>query len=119
MNHHTVFLCNNDNLRDRKYRQRRDNLHLTDAGTSRLANNLKYTIAESLDSQVVKKQWTENNKYRNRCDRREHTEHWRNGYNFNGISAKNQMQPSHSRDEHFWNGRQSSGQHGLTPWFER
>ena len=50
-----VLICNHDNLRDRKYRQKRDNLHLTEAGTSRLANNLKYKIAESLNIQVVKK----------------------------------------------------------------
>ena len=55
MNNPKVLVCNHDNLRERKYRQRRDNFHLTVPGTSRLANNLKYKIAEALDIQVVKK----------------------------------------------------------------
>ena len=62
MNNPRVLVCNHDNLRDRKYRQRRDELHLTEAGTSRLANNLKYKIAKSLDIQVIKKR---SNEYRN------------------------------------------------------
>ena len=36
-----VLVCHHQNLVDRKYRIR-DQLHLTEFGTSRLANNLKY-----------------------------------------------------------------------------
>ena len=68
MNNSDVLLCNHDNLRDRRYRQMRDNLHLTDPGTSRLANNFKYKIAESLDIQVVKKRRSEYTDYRERVN---------------------------------------------------
>ena len=49
-----VLVCNNDNLRDRKFRVG-DGIHLTDYGTSVFANNLKYKIAEALDIAVIKK----------------------------------------------------------------
>ena len=44
-----VLICHHDNLNDKKFRKMSDKLHLTDFGTSRYANNLKYEIAESLD----------------------------------------------------------------------
>ena len=43
----------NDNLRDKKFRC--DNVHLTDRGVSRLANNLKYKFAAALDITVSAK----------------------------------------------------------------
>ena len=49
-----VMVCHHDNLRDSKYRKR-DKLHLTEHGTSRLANNLKFKIAESLGIKLTKK----------------------------------------------------------------
>ena len=54
MSNPKVLVCNNENLRDRKYRIN-DGIHLTEIGTSRLANNLKYKIAEALGIQVEKK----------------------------------------------------------------
>ena len=54
LNNPKVLICNNDNLRDRKFR-RGDGIHLTDHGISVFANNLKYKIAEALDIAVVKK----------------------------------------------------------------
>ena len=55
MNNTNISVCSHDNLRERKYKQRRDLLHLTTAGTSRLANNMKYCIAKSLGIEVAKK----------------------------------------------------------------
>ena len=49
-----VVVCDNYALDDTKYRWE-DHLHLNDNGTSQLACNLKYSIAEALDVQVVKK----------------------------------------------------------------
>ena len=49
-----VILCEHENLRDSKNR-RADKLHLNDMGTSKLATNLKYKIAEALGVTVVKK----------------------------------------------------------------
>ena len=46
-----VFVCNNDNLYERKFRVR-DGIHLSDFGTSRFANNLKFKIAQSLQITV-------------------------------------------------------------------
>lgn len=66
MNNPNVLICSHDNLRERKFKQKRDFLHLTDAGTSRLANNLKYKIAESLNIEVVRKR---NNEHGGRNDR--------------------------------------------------
>ena len=74
LNNHRVLVCHHDNLRDRKFR-RDDHLHLTEHGTSRLENNLKFKIAESLGIVVVKKQW-DNNRYDARNDRRENN--WNN-----------------------------------------
>ena len=71
-----VQVCPHDNLRERKYKQSRDFLHLTVAGTSRLANNLKFAIAESLDIEVVKKRKL-NEENRGRNDRIN-----RSSYNF-------------------------------------
>ena len=47
LNNPRVMVCNNDNLRERKFCIA-DGVHLTDYGTSRFANNLKFKIAESL-----------------------------------------------------------------------
>ena len=51
LNNPRVFVCNNDNLYERKFRVR-DGIHLTEYGTSRFANNLKFKIAESLGISV-------------------------------------------------------------------
>ena len=51
INNSKVFICNNTNLRDKKFRVG-DGIHLNDYGTSVFANNLKYKIA---DVTVVKK----------------------------------------------------------------
>ena len=53
INKPNVFLCVNDNLSDTKFRA--DKIHLTDPGPSRLANNIKYKVAEALDISVKKK----------------------------------------------------------------
>ena len=55
MNSADVFICDNENLRDRKFRNA-DGLHLTTHGTSVLANNIKYKIAEALNIHVERKQ---------------------------------------------------------------
>ena len=49
-----VFICDNDNLRDPKFRWT-DKLHLNDHGTAVLATNLKYKIAKTLGIEVRKK----------------------------------------------------------------
>ena len=54
LNHPNVTICNNDNLYDRKYRMQ-DGIHLKPIGTSRLASNLKFKIAESLGITIEKK----------------------------------------------------------------
>ena len=61
MSNPKILVCNNDNLRDRKYRVD-DGIHLTEIGTSRFANNLKHKIAESLGISVVRKSRTFNNR---------------------------------------------------------
>ena len=65
LENHKVFVCHHNNLRDKRYRKN-DQLHLNEFGTSRLANNLKYKIAESLDISVVKKQRIADNRYNDR-----------------------------------------------------
>ena len=54
INEGRVVICNNDNLNDNKFRVE-DGIHLTPHGTSLLAVNLKYKIAEALNIDVVKK----------------------------------------------------------------
>ena len=54
LNNPKVIICNNDNLRDKKFKTS-DGIHLNDHGTSVFASNLKYKIAEALDITVVKK----------------------------------------------------------------
>ena len=49
-----IFICDNTNLNDEKFR-REGGIHLTQHGTSLLATNLKYKIAEALNVKVVKK----------------------------------------------------------------
>ena len=49
-----VFICDNDNLKDKKFREN-DGIHLTQHGISVLATNLKYKIAEALNITVAKK----------------------------------------------------------------
>ena len=93
MNDSNVLVCNHNNLRDRKYRQRRDNLHLTDPGTSRLANNLKYKIAESLNIEVVKKRKIDSGRYgdRDNYERVDNTNgrYWNNNRANNGNYERN------------------------------
>lgn len=62
-----VLICHHDNLTDGRYRKR-DKLHLTENGTSRLANNLKFKIAESLGITVFNKR-RDNQRYDERNDR--------------------------------------------------
>ena len=50
----TVFVCDNGNLIDGKFRLS-DGIHLTAHGTTVLASNLKYKIAEALNVKVLKK----------------------------------------------------------------
>ena len=49
-----VFICDNVNLNNVKFRWE-DGIHLTEHGTSVLATNLKYKVAEALDIKVLKK----------------------------------------------------------------
>ena len=49
-----IFICDNTNLDDEKFRTE-DGIHLTQHGTSVLATNLKYKIAEALNVKVKKK----------------------------------------------------------------
>ena len=49
-----IYICDNSNLGDEKFRWK-DRIHLTQHGTSLLATNLKYKIAEALNINVVKK----------------------------------------------------------------
>ena len=65
LNHENVLVCDNRNLNDSKFRVR-DGLHLTTHGTSILATNLKYKIAEALNIKVIKKDGAyRNRKYNN------------------------------------------------------
>ena len=78
-----VLICDNTNLRDRKFRIR-DRVHLSDHGTSVFANNLKFKIAEALNVTVVKKRrndgrwnnsgWNNNAGYMK--DRNNVRDHW-------------------------------------------
>ena len=54
MNNPKVVVCDNENLRDRKFRNY-DGIHLTPHGTSVLANNIKYKVAKALNIQVERK----------------------------------------------------------------
>ena len=54
-----ITLCDHDNLDEHKYR-RADQLHLTEIGTSRYANNLKFGIADSLNITIERKKKTPN-----------------------------------------------------------
>ena len=49
-----VIICENVNLNEKKYRKP-DGVHLTTHGTSVLATNLKYKIADALNITVIKK----------------------------------------------------------------
>ena len=49
-----VIICDNSKLNDPAFRFT-DKVHLSDAGTSVLASNLKYSIAEALNVKVIKK----------------------------------------------------------------
>ena len=49
-----IYICDNSNLGDGKFRWK-DGIHLTQHGTSLLATNFKYKIAEALNINVVKK----------------------------------------------------------------
>ena len=54
LDHENIFICNNINLHDKKFRWK-DGIHLTEHGTAVLATNLKYRIAEALHITVEKK----------------------------------------------------------------
>ena len=71
MDHPQVMVCHHDNLRKRKFKKN-DLLHLTDMGTSRLANNLKYKIAEALKIEVVKRRRREFISNRNNAETYRH-----------------------------------------------
>ena len=60
-----VFICDNANLNNEKFR-REDGIHLTQHGTSLLATNLKYKIAEALNVNVIKKNRNIGYDYRNK-----------------------------------------------------
>ena len=55
MGNEKIFICDNNNLNDKKFR-REDGIHLTPHGTAVLATNLKYKIAETLKIKVIKKE---------------------------------------------------------------
>ena len=59
-----ILICDNINLNDEKFRNE-DGIHLTEHGTSVLATNLKYKIAEALNVKVVKKNRNKQYNYRN------------------------------------------------------
>ena len=59
-----IFICDNTNLNDEKFRME-DRIHLTQHGTSLLATNLKYKIAEALNVKVMKKNRNIGYDYRN------------------------------------------------------
>ena len=67
LNDPKVIVCDNGNLRDKKFRGN-DGIHLTPHGTSVFANNLKFKIAESLKISVVRKD-RRNYRTENRNDR--------------------------------------------------
>ena len=50
---HNVSCCMNDNIN--KTHLASDGVHLTEHGTARLANNIKYAVAKSLNVEVKKK----------------------------------------------------------------
>ena len=82
--HESVLVCHHDNIRHSRFRKP-DKLHLNDDGTSRLANNLKHKIAQSLNIKVVQ---NPNKPSGNGLDRRFH--------NNNGWYGNN---------DHQWNSR--------------
>ena len=64
-NNERVFICDNANLNDPKFRSV-DKLHLNEHGVAVFATNLKYKIAESLGIRVKKKSKNHTpNNYRN------------------------------------------------------
>ena len=83
-----VLVCHHENLRERRF-LKHDKLHLTDYGTSRRANNLKFKIAESLGIEVVKKiryhqnQYDHLNNRRNNKSRDNDRENYTNSGGFN------------------------------------
>ena len=89
VNNNNVLVCHHDNLNDRKYR-RRDRLHLSEYGTSRYANNLKFKIAESLGITVKNKRWEdrrrEENRFNYRSDDRSYNvqNYWNHESNLHG-----------------------------------
>ena len=101
-----VLVCHHDNLRGRKFKAR-DMLHLTDPGTSRLANNLKFKIAESLGIQVVKKKENEDG---SRYDRYNESRGYVNRYNRDINQSNNDervryegINERHENDTHYHN----------------
>ena len=89
LNDPKVIICDNSNLRDKKFRDR-DGLHLTTHGTSVLANNRKYKIAEGLKIPVVRKSIhnfrTENRNSRDR-DARYYKPQYHHGRMFNEYGS--------------------------------
>ena len=88
MSNPNVLVCHHENLRESRF-PKHDKLHLTDYGTSRLANNLKFKIAESLGIEVVKKTRYHHNQYehlnnrRNNNSRDNDREYYNNSGDFN------------------------------------
>ena len=77
MNNQQVVICSNDNLRDKKFRK--DQVHLTDRGISRLANNLKYKIAAAVGISVKPKEAGKRYGYQDyRREYREDRQNYRN-----------------------------------------
>ena len=77
--HESVLVCHHDNIRHKRFRKP-DKLHLNDDGTSRLASNLKYKIAQSLNIKVVK---NPNKSFENGTERGFHSNDSREWYGFN------------------------------------
>ena len=87
INNPNVFVCHHDNLRERRFKAR-DLLHLTSYGTSRLANNLKYKIAESLDIQIMKKRRDGDNRYDRNNERQQSYNTRDNSWNNNANNKR-------------------------------
>ena len=99
MNHTNVLVCHHDNLRDRRYRGT-DKLHLTDPGTSRLANNLKFKIAESLGIEIRRKARKEDTNQYDRGDRYERSTNYNQRFRTNNNNGDNDYRERYQPYQH-------------------
>ena len=108
-----VIICHHDNLRDRIYRQR-DQLHLTDHGTSRLANNLKFKIAESLGIRIEKKRVDEDkySRYNRSQDERRYNNYRNNIANYMYSHNSNNNHNSNTNENYHQHQYRNNEDHG-------